>query len=1117
VQQLCHVAAIRKIATAGNTSSGGGKMGVMANVAPPADELLAHTEWLTRLARALVGDVAADDVVQDTYETVLAKPPKREGPLRPWLGGVARNVARMATRGRVRRERREQHAVPAYDEVPSPEQLVARVEMQQRVGRIVLELHEPLRSTLLLRFYEGMTASDIARAQGIPAATVRSRVKDALDRIRAQLDAEHANDRRAWAGLLAPLPAAMPHGSAVVAGGLIVKTSIKIVIAVGIAALLVVGTRVAGLWGGGSSDNPVVAAKTTQPVKHANKPADPAPSNATARELPTIHDDDPKGTLRLEGQVIDEHDAPVAHALVAIDTNPPTVVETETDGGFVFEGLIRRDYRIEATAGDRYAGPTRLRLGDKPEPVTLRMRKGGTVEVAITEREGGAPVKGAEVELRSALTWKATTNAAGIAQLKGVGAGWAPLAVRAKGFAPTARMLGTAGNPDSIEHVALSLAKGAALAGRVIDEAGKPVSNARVVATFASEPLPVVDPRRDGVVTGADGAFSIASVSAGTWRFTATAGDYAPATSVPITVDGEHARSGVEVRLMAGAIVRGIVQDTAGKPVAGADVSVVVHGFVPWRARRQAFTDANGKFSIGGLARRPVDVVAWHDSGSSAIVAVDFAAKRDQDVKITLAVSGAISGTVVDKSGQPIGDAQVIAQPDWTGGTADRAAWSVRGVQETVTDQAGAFKFAGLPDGAYRVRAARPGATEAALELSAGVAAKPNGAPIKIVVPADGRALGKIQLADGKAPLAFTITLGHTNPLPFVGKDGAFALPAAAGTYPLTVAGPGFVTTTKQVTINEGKDTDLGTITVNAGRSISGRVIDEHGAPVAKATVAAGALLTGGGAELYIKDESIAAKDTETDVNGRFVLDGFPPASITVIAGKPTVGRSASIRLPASPDSATLDLVLAATSGLQGKVTRAGAPLPDTVVIANPIGAVASNFFVVTGPDGTFALDALAPGSYIVYPMVGGGGNRPKDMYMRRVEVALGAKAKVDIDATPGSVTLALSVKTDKGAPVPMAQLIAIQATIDPQTADELRDGTQMPFSAEVLPIYIRGVNDGAATIDGMRPGAHTVCALLGDPRMTSSLKFKCTPVKLTAAAKQTAAVVVPAAWLESK
>src|SRR5512139_1491313 len=209
----------------------------MAESAPTAEELLTHTEWLTRLARALVGDGAADDVVQDTYEAALAKPSKREGPLRPWLGGVARNVARMGARGRARRERREQ-AVPVHEDVPSPEQLLARAQVQQKVNRLVLELHEPLRSTLLLRFFEGLSAAEIARAQGIPAATVRSRLKDALDRIRAELDAEHGNDRRAWAGLLAPVPAAMSHGTAASAGGFIVSTQVKVLIAVVVAALI---------------------------------------------------------------------------------------------------------------------------------------------------------------------------------------------------------------------------------------------------------------------------------------------------------------------------------------------------------------------------------------------------------------------------------------------------------------------------------------------------------------------------------------------------------------------------------------------------------------------------------------------------------------------------------------------------------------------------------------------------------------------------------------------------------------------------------------------------------------------------------------------------------------
>jgi protocatechuate 3,4-dioxygenase beta subunit len=39
----------------------------MDGTAPTAAELLAHTDWLTRLARALVGDATAGDVVQATY------------------------------------------------------------------------------------------------------------------------------------------------------------------------------------------------------------------------------------------------------------------------------------------------------------------------------------------------------------------------------------------------------------------------------------------------------------------------------------------------------------------------------------------------------------------------------------------------------------------------------------------------------------------------------------------------------------------------------------------------------------------------------------------------------------------------------------------------------------------------------------------------------------------------------------------------------------------------------------------------------------------------------------------------------------------------------------------
>jgi hypothetical protein len=806
-----------------------------------------------------------------------------------------------------------------------------------------------------------------------------------------------------------------------------VKTSGKVILVLAAAGVIVLGTRWLGWWGGDPAKPRTAAA--AKGGRGGSLPTAARVRTASTSLPEAARDDDPRGTLRLEGQVIDEADQPVGGARVAIDASPPIVVESEADGSFVFEGLIARDYRLEAAADAGYAGPAQLRLGPDAEPVTLRLRPGGVVEVVVTEAAGGAPIAGAEVELRSSLPWRA--------------------------------------------------------------------------------------------VTGADGRFELPAVAAGTWRVTASHGDRSAATSAPLTVDGIHPRAGVELVLAAGGVVRGLVRDPAGKPVAAAEVRVVVQGNIGWRARREAFTDGAGRFAITGLPRRAVDVVAWHPGGASAIVAVDLAAQREHEVALTLDVTGAIAGVVVDGAGAPIGDAQVIVEPEWTGGVADRAAWGVRGSQGAVTDQAGGFRFAGLPDGSYRVRAARPGATEAALWLAEGVVAQPGGAAVRIVVGADGRVVGKVAFADGTAPKAFTVSIGGTHPVPFASGDGSFALAAAGGSHTVTIGGPGFVEArVRDVAVAGDKDADLGTITVAPGRSVSGRVVDANGAPVPGATIAAGALLSGGGAELYIPDESIGARSTEADDAGRFSLDGFGNGAVTVVAGKRDVGRSASLRLPPGPNSAVLELVLQPTTGLAGRVTRGGAPVADTVVIANPIGAISSNFFVITGADGSFVLDALAPGPYVVYPMLGGGGGRPKDMYLRRVEVTLGVRAEVAIDVTPGPVTLAIHLAADDGAAVPMASVLAIQAAVDARTMEELRDGSRLPMTPDggrAIPMYLRQAMGGDLELAGVHAGGHTVCVVpfpgpVDDPEL---LPMKCVPIEVTAApTRQPLEVVVPAAWL---
>ncbi len=849
------------------------------------------------------------------------------------------------------------------------------------------------------------------------------------------------------------------------------------------------------------------SATTPAPVPAVVRPPNVAATGASIRLPEVAHDDDPLGAVRLEGQVIDEHEQPVAHAQVGIDCNPPRTVESDESGSFVIEHLIARAYTLEASAAKGYAGPVHIRLGAKPEPLTLRLQPGGSVEVTVTD--GLAPIANALVELRSTVTFHATTDAKGIAVLAHVGATWAPLVANAPGFSPAAMMLGTSG--DSVAHAALVLHRGVAVSGRVIDEAGKPVAGARIVATNASEPFPLVDPRRDGIDSKSDGTFELPAISAGTWRFTATHAGSSPSTSAPIILDGVHPRANIELVLASGATITGAVVDSTGAPVPGANVRVVVRGHVFWRAQRQAFTAADGTFAITGLPRRAVDIVAEHATGASKIAPLDLEANATQKLVITLAITGTIAGTVVDGAGAPIGDAQVTAEPDPARSPAELMAEVVRGPQVAVSDQAGAFTLAGIPDGTYRLRASRPGASETEQELAALVTATPGEHAVKLVVHERGTLTGKVAFASGGHPVAFTVRLGSTVGSSFATPDGSFSLGAAAGTHSLVIDGVSFVSArAREVTITEGKPTDLGTITVEAGRSISGRVLDERGSPVAGARVAAGALLTGGGGELYIADESIGAKDGTSDADGRFEIDGFAPGPLTIIAGKDKVGRSASLQLPPSGDSATLDLVLQPTTGVDGKIMRDGKPAADTVVILTPFGAAASNFFVVTGEDGTFALDTLSPGAYLVYPLIGGGGNRPKDMYIARLDIALAKRAHIEIDASAGPATLTVTA-TSGGKPLAAGQVFLVGATIAPRTVAELRALDQLGiFGAIPIPVHVRTLSEGTIAIEGVRLGGYTVCAGAANGRLDDGSKTPITCQAVTVAASQAVALALP-------
>jgi RNA polymerase sigma-70 factor (ECF subfamily) len=216
----------------------------MSEMAHPVtfERLLAHREWVRSVARSIAFDAAtANDLEQETWLEALRSPPRDDRNLRGWLGTVLRNRARKRGRGRARRAHHEA-AAPAAGPAPATADVVAEAEAQQRIVAAVLTLDEPYRTTVLLRFYEGLPPRKVGERMGVPAETVRTRVRRAAGRLREALGGE-GTDLQSWMGAVTPLLAVPGPSSAagLAAKGAVAVHTKKTIAAATVAAMLLGG------------------------------------------------------------------------------------------------------------------------------------------------------------------------------------------------------------------------------------------------------------------------------------------------------------------------------------------------------------------------------------------------------------------------------------------------------------------------------------------------------------------------------------------------------------------------------------------------------------------------------------------------------------------------------------------------------------------------------------------------------------------------------------------------------------------------------------------------------------------------------------------------------------
>lgn len=636
--------------------------------------LLEEVGWVQALARRLVRDAGeAEDVAQEAVLAALRGARAEPSALRQWLGAVVRNLGRNARRRGGRRARVE-GPLETEPELPSTLELLERAATQRALVGALMELAEPYRSVLLLRYFQGLSNEDIARRTGVPASTVATRLARAHERLRSKWLAQNGGDRStalaalaAFAeglGEVAPAPAASPSAAA---GRALPRAAFGAFSAAGLVALLL-----GAGWFLRDTSHLRVAGAPETPRAGAVLLADPAPARSSSS---TMSMDAPAGALAAFLERGRE-------ALPATPSSPVCLLQPESIQGRVLDldglpvaGLVV--CRVSPFVTSTY------------EPW---VRRGAPTNECATSGEDGRFV----LEARRLGWFTATTP------------GWTTV-------------LGgelCAGDDETL----LVVAPARAVGGVVTAADGRALAGVEVILEVPPQRLfalgtllDVVQPIPRSATTDEQGAFAFDGAPRGDLLVTALEDGFEPWSA---ELEDHEVNEALRIELQPSTLpsVSGRVVDTAGAPVAGASVSL---------GQCIATSDATGAFRVSfdpahrhGEPAAGSVLRAAREGVGHAQQEITLPGEGEPPLGVLLVLDGparALEGRVLDPRGEPVPGVEVFVLEDTPFGRAPfegaPQAWGERSLEEVLgarivhTSADGRFRIEGLTAQSYRVQA----------------------------------------------------------------------------------------------------------------------------------------------------------------------------------------------------------------------------------------------------------------------------------------------------------------------------------------------------------------------------------------------------------------------------
>ncbi|HXO22148.1 MAG TPA: carboxypeptidase-like regulatory domain-containing protein, partial [Thermoanaerobaculia bacterium] len=197
------------------------------------------------------------------------------------------------------------------------------------------------------------------------------------------------------------------------------------------------------------------------------------------------------------------------------------------------------------------------------------------------------------------------------------------------------------------QPLAVVLARGGRIGGRVVAPAGRPVAGAgvEIIEEGTESDLQTT--------TDAAGRFILSPLRAGTFGVRAQARGYQQAERHGLAVETGSGPPSLELELTAGAVLAGTVRDAAGKPVAGAVVKLL--GGASYSP--DAIADAQGRYRLDGI--EPGERSVWVELGEISADSEEVAIAPGINRRDLTFRRREIRGRVLAPDGTPVAGAQV--------------------------------------------------------------------------------------------------------------------------------------------------------------------------------------------------------------------------------------------------------------------------------------------------------------------------------------------------------------------------------------------------------------------------------------------------------------------------